>query len=129
MSAGTKEGQQQDRHLQPLPFPKCIGFKRALPSRGGSLALKSPLYELHREETKALELLLAANCWETWPDPCAVQASNLPHPSYLVPGPHAGIPGTHPHFHPAIAGQTAQTTYSQAGELGIGASGWHMPCA
>lgn len=52
MSAGTKEGQQQDHHLQPLPFPKCVRYKRALPSRDDSLALKSPPYELKGKKIK-----------------------------------------------------------------------------
>lgn len=114
MSAGTKEGHIQGQHLQPLLFSKFIGFKRALPSRGGSVALNHPPYGLLRAGTanlsKAQEHLLTAN---RWPQPCAAQAPDLPHPSYLVPGPHVGIPGIHPHSHPAIVGQTAQTTCSQ----------------
>lgn len=83
------------------------------------MALDSPPYGLYQAgmaiPASAQELLLTANCWETWLDTCEVQAPDLPHPSYLVPRPHAGIPRTHPHSRPATAGQTAQTTCSQAG--------------
>lgn len=54
MSAGTKEGHTQGHHLHLLPLPKFVGFKRTLPSRGGSVALNSPPYGLHRAGTAIL---------------------------------------------------------------------------
>lgn len=54
MSAGTEEGHTQGQHLQPLLFSKFIGFKRALPSRGGSVALNHPPYGLLRAGTANL---------------------------------------------------------------------------
>lgn len=83
MSAGTKEGHIQGQQIQPLFFSKFIGFKRALPSQGGLVALNHPPNGLFRAGTthltKAQEHLLTANCW-----PHPVQPKPLTYPILLI---------------------------------------------